>query len=88
MLAATAKQAGGAGDAAPRPGHRLNVHLVTAHHSYCSPMPLPPETPFPFQKDSAGGTTRRHAWRLLSQRPSNRCGPRLEGGDRGTRRLG
>lgn len=39
MLAATAKQAGGAGDAAPRTGHRLNVHLVTAHHFYCSRCP-------------------------------------------------
>lgn len=39
MLAATAKQAGGAGDAAPRPGHWLNVHLVTAHHSIAPDAP-------------------------------------------------
>lgn len=28
MLEPTAKQAGGAGDAAPRPGHRLNAHFT------------------------------------------------------------
>jgi hypothetical protein len=84
MLEPTAKQAGGAGDAEPRPGTGLMLPITPSAPDappFRDPISLP-------ERHSVGGTTSRHAWRLQSQCPSNRCGPRLEGGGWETRRLG
>lgn len=59
----------------------MRTSPVTARHSYCYIYVPPSRDPISLpERHSAGGTTRRHAWQPLSQRPSNRCGPRLEGG--------